>query len=153
MDKGLTNRMPTELGRNYSLDWRGNPPHMLTRDIPVWYRFLEKWNDGFLKLWYDCLLGGPLLDAEQKKDPMQRMWRINLAKRADAIVEFKNEVWIIEVSADPGVRSIGQCHTYRSLWLRDTPINKLEKAVLVCERIDPDLLDAAGMYGVLVFIV
>lgn len=145
--------MPTDLGKKYSLDWRGNPPHMLERDVPVWYRFLEKWNSGFLNLYYDCLLGGPLLDDEEKKDPLKRMWRINLAKRADAIVELENEVWIIEVSADPGVRSIGQCHVYRSLWLRDPPINKLEKPVLVCERIDPDLLDAAGMYGVLVFVV
>jgi len=153
MDEGREGRVPTELGRPYTLEWRGNPPHMLARDIPVWYRFLEKWNEGFLKLYYDCLLGGPALSADQKKDPMQRMWRINLAKRADAIVELKDEVWIIEVSADPGVRSIGQCHTYRSLWLRDSPINKLEKPVLVCERMDPDLLDAAGMYGVLVFIV
>jgi len=145
--------MPTNLGKKYSLDWRGNPPHMLERDIPVWYRFLEKWGFQFISLWYDCLLGGPMLTEEEKKDPLKRMWRINLAKRADAIAELKDEVWIIEVSADPGVRSIGQCHTYRSLWLRDTPIAKLEKAVLVCERIDPDLLDAAGMYGVLVFIV
>jgi len=145
--------MSTELGRKYSLDWNGNPPHMLERDIPVWYKFLEKWGFDFINLWYDCLLGGPELTPDQAKDPMERMWRINLAKRADAIAELKDELWIIEVSADPGVRSIGQCHVYRSLWLRDPPINKLEKPVLVCERIDPDLLDAAGMYGVLVFVV
>lgn len=145
--------MSTELGRKYELDWRGNPPHMLERDVPVWYRFLEKWGFQFISLWYDCLLGGPELTDEEKKDPLKRMWRINLAKRADAIAELENEVWIIEVSADPGVRSIGQCHAYRSLWLRDPPIYKLEKPVLVCQTIDPDLLDAAGMYGALVFVV
>jgi len=126
---------------------------MLDRDIPVWYRFLEKWDFGFINLWYDCLLGGPELTKDQEKDPMMRMWRVNLAKRADAIAELKNEVWIIEVSKDPGVRAIGQCHTYRALWLRDPKIVKIEKPVLVCETIDPDLLDAAGSYGVLVFIV
>jgi hypothetical protein len=145
--------MSTELGRKYELDWRGNPPHMLERDVPVWYRFLDKWGFQFTSLWYDCLLGGPTLTEVDKMDPLKRMWRINLAKRADAIVELAGELWIIEVSADPGVRSIGQCHVYRSLWLRDPKISKLEKPVLVCQTIDPDLLDAAGMYGVLVFVV
>lgn len=145
--------MPTDLGKPYTVDWRGNPPHMLARDVPVWYRFLEKWGSGFLNLYYDCLLGGPLLDAEEKKDPLKWMWRVNLAKRADAIAELENEVWIIEVAADPGLRFLGQIQIYRTLWLRDPPIVKIEKPVLVAETIDPDILDAAGMYGVMVFIV
>jgi len=144
--------MPTDLGKPYALEWRGNPPHMLARDVPVWYRFLEKWSSGILNLYYDCLLGGPDLVAEEKKDPLKWMWRVNLAKRADAIAEFSNEVWIIEVASDPGLRFLGQIQIYRSLWLRDPPIDKIEKPVLVAERIDPDILDAAGMYGVMVFL-
>lgn len=145
--------MPTDLGRPYALDWRGDPPHMLARDVPVWYRFLEKWGSQFLNIYYDCLLGGPLLDAEEKKDPLKWMWRVNLAKRADAICELTDQVWIIEVAADPGLRFLGQLQIYRTLWLRDPPIVKIEMPVLVAETIDPDILDAAGMYGVMVFIV
>ncbi len=126
---------------------------MLEHDVVVWYRFLEKWGFQFISLWYDCLLGGPELTDDEKKDPLKRMWRVNLAKRADAIVELENEIWIIEVSLDPGVRSIGQAHMYRSLWLLDPPINKIEKPVLVSQRVDPDLLVTAGKYGLLVFIV
>jgi len=145
--------MPTDLGRSYPLDWRGDPPHMLTPDLPVWYRFLEKWGYPFINLYYDCLLGGPVLTEAEKMDPLKRMWRVNLAKRADAIAELKDQVWIIEVSADPNLRYLGQLQTYRALWLRDPKIAKIEKLVLVSERVDPDILDAAGMYGVLVFIV
>ncbi|GAG91505.1 unnamed protein product [marine sediment metagenome] len=145
--------MPTYLGRPYNLDWRGDPPHMLARDIPVWYRFLEKWGFQFISLWYDCLLGGPVLTDQEKKDPMKRMWRINLAKRADAISELENELWIIEVSADPGLRAIGQLQTYRVLWLRDPKIIKPERLILVSETIQNDLLDVAGTYGMQVYIV
>lgn len=145
--------MPTDLGRPYSLDWRGNPPHMLARDVPVWYRFLEKWGSEFLNLYYDCLIGGPSLTQEEKKDPLKWMWRVNLAKRADAIAELEHDVWIIEVAADPGLRFLGQLQIYRTLWLRDPPTPKIEKLVLVAETIDPDILDAAGMYSVMVFIV
>lgn len=145
--------MPTDLGRPYSLDWRGDPPHMLARDVPVWYRFLDKWSSGIVHLYYDCLLGGPFLTPEEKKDPLKWMWRVNLAKRADAIAELDNEVWIIEVAADPGLRFLGQLQIYRTLWLRDPPLPKIEKLVLVADTIDPDILDAAGQHSVMVFLV
>lgn len=145
--------MPTDLGRPYALDWRGNPPHMLESDIPVWYRFLEKWGSPFLNLYYDCLLGGPFLSPEEKKDSLKWMWRVNLAKRADAICELLDEVWIVEVAADPGLRFLGQLQVYRALWLRDPPIAKLERLVLVSETMDPDIMDASGMYSISIFIV
>lgn len=145
--------MPTDLGRPYALDWRGDPPHMLKRDVPVWYRFLEKWGTPFLNLYYDCLLGGPFLDQEEKKDPLKWMWRVNLAKRADAIAELENEVWIIEVTTDPGLRVIGQLQTYRVLWIRDTPIAKPEKMILICEVPNVDLFDAASMFGIQIYVL
>lgn len=145
--------MPTDLGRPYSLDWRGDPPHMLTQDVPVWYRFLEKWGGGFLNLYYDCLLGGPFLLEEEKKDPLKWMWRVNNAKRADAIAELENEVWIIEVAPDPGLRILGQLIAYKTLWLRDPKINKLETMILVSEVPNEDLFDAASTYGVSIYII
>lgn len=145
--------MPTELGKPYSLDWRGDPPHMLKTDVPVWYRFLEKYGAPFINLYYDCLLGGPFLTEEEKQDPFKRDWQALLAKRADAIAELKDQVWIIEVAAEPHLRALGQLQTYRVLWLRDPKIEKLEQLILVGERIDPDLIDAAGTYGVQTFLV
>ena len=145
--------MPTDLGRPYALDWRGDPPHMLSQDVPVWYRFLEKWGGSFLNLYYDCLLGGPYLNPEEQKDPLKRMWRVNLAKRADAIAELENEVWIIEVAPDPGLRILGQLIAYQALWLRDPKINKLDKMILVSEVPNEDLFDAASMHGVSIYII
>lgn len=126
---------------------------MLAPDIPVWYRFLEKWGDLFQSLYYDSFLGGPFLTEAEKKDPMKRMWRALTAKRTDAIAELQNEVWLIEVSEDPGMRAVGQLHTYQALWLEDPPIAKIEKLVLVCSRLDTDIGAACGKFGFLVFIV
>jgi len=145
--------MPTDLGKPFALDWRGYPPHMLRHDAPVWYRFLEKWGTNIINLYYDCLLGGPVLTPEEKEDPLKRMWRATLSKRADAIAELENEVWIIEVAPDPGLRIIGQLQTYRALWLRDPKINKIERMILVSATHHIDLFDAAGMYGILIYIV
>jgi len=145
--------MPTDLGKPYSLDWRGDPPHMLKVDVPIWYRFLEKYGAPFINLYYDCLLGGPFMTPEELKDPYKRDWRIINSKRADAIAELEHEVWIIEVAKEAGLRSLGQIQAYHALWLRDPKIMKIEKVVLVSDTIGKDLLDATGMYGVLTFIV
>lgn len=143
--------MPTTLGRTYSLEWRGDPPHMLKPDIPVWWRFLDAYSAPIINLYYDCLLGGPPTRPEEAIDPMLRMWRTLVSKRADAIAELDDEVWIIEVTDDPGLRAIGQLLSYRSLWLRDPKIIKLEKMLLVCNKIDPDLFDVCGTQGIQVY--
>ncbi|MBA7496284.1 hypothetical protein ES702_06883 [subsurface metagenome] len=145
--------MPTQLGPTYSLDWRGDPPHMLKPDVPVWYRFLEKYGTPIVNLYYDSFLGGPFLTDQEKKDPLKRDWQYLLSKRADAICELTDEVWIVEVAAEPGIRALGQLQTYRALWLRDPKMAKIERLILVGERIDPDLIDAAGTYGLQVFLV
>lgn len=145
--------MSTILGNAYTLAWRGNPPHMLKPDIPVWYRFLETFGTLFAKLYYDCLLGAIRLTPQQETDPMMRMFRHNTARRADAITELKNEVWIIEVADDPGLRSIGQLLSYRVLWIRDPVIIKPEKLILVAETIEENLLDAASSYGIQIYLI
>lgn len=125
---------------------------MLHTDIPVWYRFLEKWGLFFEKLYYDVLLGGPHLSPAREKDPMWRMWRANTAKRADAIAELENEVWIIEVARSPGLRAIGQLMTYLALWQEDPKIEKIEIPVLVCEVVDTDLIASAAKYGMRTYV-
>lgn len=140
--------MPTILGQPYDIYWRGTPPHMLADDIPVWYRFLESWGHLFQRLYYDVLLGGPHLTPEQAKDPYWRMWQATTSKRADAIAELRAQVWIIEVSKQPGLRAIGQLMTYLALWTEDPKINKLEIPVLVYEKTDTDLIASAAKYGI-----
>jgi len=126
---------------------------MLREDVPVWYEFLESWGFLFDSLYYDCLLGGITLTKEEQSDRMKRMWRANTAKRADAIAEMANEVWIIEVATRPGLRSIGQLITYQYLWREDPKIEKPDKMVLVCRDFDKDLFAAAARSGILIYAV
>lgn len=145
--------MPTILGPKYSTDWRGKPPHMLAPDIPVWYRFLKEWAAHFVALYYDCLLGAPEMTPEEEKDPMKTMWRAVTSKRADAIAETKGEAWIIEVSAYPGMKAIGQLLTYHTLWLQDQKIGKPVKLILVGDQVDQDIESSCGPYGIRLHLV
>jgi len=145
--------MPTTLGPKQDRAWRGRPPHMLDPDVPVWYRFLDKYGSMFLDFYYDCLLGGPFLTPEEENDKFKRMWRANTAKRADAIAETADEVLIIEVASYPGLRAIGQLNVYQTLWIEDPKIIKPERLVLVAERIDNDLGAACGRFGIQIYLV
>jgi len=122
-------------------------------DVPVWYRFLETWGHEVKKLWYDCLLGGPFLTPVEEQDPIKKSWRYVNSKRPDAIIETEKEVWIVEVSAFPGLRALGQVMAYISLWSEDPKILKPEKGVLIVETLDTDLGAACGRLGVRVFVV
>jgi len=145
--------MPTYLGKKFSVDWRGRPPHMLSTDIPVWYRFLDKYGHLFNDLYYDCFVGGSFHTPEELQDPMIRMWWVNTAKRLDALAVLENEIWIIEVSKAPGLRSIGQLQSYRFLYLEDPKFIKIEKILLVLEYVDTDVIASAAAYGILCYVM
>lgn len=145
--------MPTTLGQPFSLDWKGAPPHMLAPDVPVWYRFLDQVRAQVQHVYLDALLGGPFLTDQEEQDPLKKSWRYVNSKRPDAIIETPDEVWIIEVSAHPGLRAIGQCLTYLCLWIEDPVITKPERTLLVIETIDTDLGAACAKFGVLIYVV
>ena len=126
---------------------------MLPPDVPVWYRFLEIWKKDIIGLYYDCLVGGPYLAPGEENDPVKKSWRYVNSKRPDAIAETENEVWIIEVSANPGLRAMGQCIAYQALWLEDPKISKIEIPVLIVETLDTDLGAACAKVGVRIFVV
>ncbi len=126
---------------------------MLKTDVPVWYRFLEKYESLFEKLYYDVLLGGPTLTPDELNNNILRMWRSNNSKRADTIAELSDEVWIIEVAERPGLRAVGQLQVYRSLWIEDPVILKPEKMILVAAVVDQDLLSSASRIGIETYIV
>lgn len=145
--------MPTVLGPEYSTQWRGRPPHMLAVDIPIWYRFLEQSAAQFIRLYYDCLLGGPAGIPENDKDPMEHMWRALTSKRADAIAETETDVWLIEVASSPGMRSLGQLLTYHALWIADPKIKKPTRLVLVANELDPDIEPIYAPHNIFVHLV
>ena len=144
--------MPTTLGQQFSVDWRGHPPHMLFPDVPVWYSWLTTYGPYINKLYYDCLVGGPGLPDGPEVDKLAQQWAYNTSKRVDAIAETDKEVWLIEVATSPGLRAVGQLLTYWSLWQEDPKIMKPERLVLVCASVDTDLLASAAKYGILTYV-
>lgn len=139
--------MPTELGKTWSPLWRGKYPHMLTPDYPVWERFLDTYASSILKLYYDVRVGVGGTVPGDVDEKMARMYRAVTAKRLDALVEFQDEVWLVEVSSGPGLRAVGQLASYLALYAQDPKISKPTEPYLICDRLDPDLKTTLRLYS------
>lgn len=137
----------TDIGLPYSPLFRGRYPHMEQQDWPVWEKFLDKHADKIKAVYYDVKVGGKPLDETNIDPAMVKMWFANTAKRIDAIAEFENEVWLIEVADYPGIRSVGQLATYMTLYAEDPKFPKPAIPVLVATQIDQDLEKTITLYG------
>lgn len=142
--------MPTEIGDPFQQSWRGSYPSMLQEDVPVWEQFLNHNPGLFDRIYYNVRIGGVLPTPDQGDEKMRRMFWMNTAKRIDALGVTKDELWIIEVAARPGLRALGQLQTYLALWFEDPKIHMPTKGVLVCQSIDEDLQRSLQFYGMLV---
>jgi hypothetical protein len=144
--------MPTVLGPEYSVEWRGRPGHMLKVDVPIWYRFLDEHKREFIALYYDCRLGGPGFTPADYDEKLRGMWKYLGSKRADVIAETKDKVWIIEVTNEVKIKALGQLMLYKSLWLEDPKSSKPVEMVLVCDYVDADVVAGMQGYGIRIFV-
>lgn len=120
---------------------------MLPEDVPIWDKFLDLHSAEFINVYYDVRLGGVIPTTEQATPEMARMFYQVTAKRIDALAEKKDEIWIVEVAAKPGLRAVGQLQTYLALWFEDPKIKKPVVGVLITMAIDSDLQRALEFYG------
>jgi hypothetical protein len=145
--------VPTDLGREYEITWRGDPQQMLPPDVPLWHKFLNRYAGNFERFFYNVRVGGPDISKITGDEAMKRMWYASTAKRIDAIGEMKSEIWIIEVASSPYIRAVGQCLSYKFLWDEDPKIDKPAKMVLLCYFIDSDLRRILEHYGTHIFTI
>lgn len=145
--------MPTKLGEKYPVSWRGNYPHMLQEDFSTWESFLDQHASDFLHFYYDVRVGGPHLDGFNVEEPWATMWYDLNAKRIDAIAVMESKLWLIEVTARPGMRAIGQLATYLSLWSDDPKLKLPIVPVLVSDSVSTDIQQVLKQYGMLAFSV
>jgi len=140
--------MPTDLGEPFDITWRGDPQQMLPPDVPLWHLFLDRYAGNFERFFYNVRVGGPDMSKVVADEAMKKMWYDINAKRIDAIGEKEKEIWIIEVSSRPDLRTVGQCISYPFMWEQDRKIEKAVRMVLVCYFIDTDLKRILKHYGV-----
>jgi hypothetical protein len=136
-------------GPDYPPSWRGRPPAMLDADVPVWHRYLDRHADEFARFWYNVRITSDDLAARFPDAQDRAIAEALLPKRIDAVGERPDALWIIEVAAVIGLRSIGQALTYAALWRAERPEDAARlRAVLVCGQCGADEQAGARAAGV-----
>ena len=112
--------------------------HMARHDIRIWERFLDRYAGYFEDVAYDVAFGGSV-PADPSASPEEvRMWRFNTAKRVDAIVRNREEMWICEVRPGSGLSALGAVLGYTWLAEQEKFADRPVVMTVVTDHTDPD---------------
>lgn len=128
-------------------------PHMLTEDVGIWERFLERFGKLYSSFAYDVHVGEGLRDveglsAEHKFASMELLY-----KRIDVVGLFGAETHIIEVKPDAGISAIGQVFCYEVLYRRDFKVLGTIRKVIVTDHLWPDHEFLFKRFDILYYVV
>lgn len=135
--------MPTDFGNDFAPTWEGRPPGMSPEDYGLWQRWrlpqihrYEKYNFNVRLIRDDPL--PPNLPTN-----MIKMWKDNNAKRIDVLGWGGSTVDIIELRTSAGLSAIGQLIGYFRFLLAQPPSTSPLRMILVTDRADGTVRDAA----------
>lgn len=114
-------------------------PHMSVADTLIWERFIEKYPKIYKTVQYDFHIGdgppfNPLMDdGEDLNQDMLYRLRIDAIGHEDGIID------IIEIKPKASPATIGQVKSYRTLYQRDEEPQATVRAVIVTDKIQPNM--------------
>lgn len=123
-------------------------PHMLPAEVRRWDAFLSQYGMPVGAVSYDVHLGegAPI-------DPSWPAWMAGMVKalsthRVDVLIERPDEVVIVEVKGVAGMGAVGQLVGYEALWVRERGTSRPVRLLLVCERVEADMLSVFAWYEI-----
>jgi hypothetical protein len=128
-------------------------PHMKPYDVAIWERFIEAFPDVYDYVIYDQGVGlGAPFDPVVSIDTGGDVYK--LYQRKIDVVGFKDgQVDIIEIKPQAGASALGQVVGYRELYVRDESPALIPKAIVVTDRLLPDMDMIAEKLGVQIVVV
>jgi len=121
---------------------------MLPAEVRRWDAFLSLYGMPVGDVSYDVHLGegAPI-------DPSWPAWMAGMVKtlsthRVDVVIERSDEVVIVEVKGVAGMGAVGQLVGYEALWLKERGLGRPVRLLLVCERVEADMLSVFGYYEI-----
>jgi hypothetical protein len=91
---------------------------MSPEDYLIWQRWWPTKKHLARSVYWDVYLGeGIQLDDEPAN--YQRMWQRNTQKRADAVIETADSIWLVEMRFQANSIAVGRLLMYQRLWRQD----------------------------------
>lgn len=141
-----------DIVETYPYGLRNWYPHMKPRDQAIWERFIKQFPDMYDKVGYDVPCGSvPALDTiidGEKQTSVEKLYR----KKID-VVGFKgDQIDIIELKPDADTSALGQVRGYVRDYIKDYAPATEPKAIVITDRLLPDMNFHAAEEGVMLII-
>lgn len=114
-------------------------PHMAKHDARIWERFITRYSGYFDEAAYDVGVGGSETTDPLATERERMMWRWNTAKRIDAVVRNRDELWLVEVRPSAGLAAVGAVIGYTFLSELDKWPDRPLIMTIVTDRTDNDV--------------
>lgn len=131
--------MPTTLGQEFKPDWAGTPPGMSEIDRQLWHRWRSTGLKGALRMYFNVRMGADEIMPKETPEREREFWYLYVAKRADAIVEYPDNITIIELRDEANANAVGRLLQYSLLWNKDPKIAKKVRLLIITNRYDADV--------------
>lgn len=129
---------------------RPHYPHFLAEDNGVWTRFLTTDADRIERVWYDVRVGKPMYLPNGASEVEIKVAAGVSRKRIDVVCLVEGEYWVVEVKPYASMLAAGQVISYARLFAQEYATAYRVIPVIVCNRIDEDLVDGFSELGILV---
>jgi len=128
-------------------------PHMTPAEVRRWDAYLAQYGlpDGDVS--YNEHLGEGAPIVLDWPTWMAVMVKALSTHRVDVVVERPDEVILIEVKGGAGMGAVGQLLGYEALWLRERGTDRPVRLMLVCERVESDMVSVFSYYEIEVVVL
>ena len=127
--------------------------HAMADDDTIWRRWNWTLTERPLRMWFDVGVGSWPSPPPGGGPEMNLGWRYINQRRIDLVMEWPEEVWLVEIHRAPSAASVGRLLHYKRLWALDDPIGKPVRLVLVANWWEPEILGVCNEVGIEYIIV
>lgn len=123
---------------------------MLFEDVEVWRRYLNRCGHLITSVWYDIHVGTPVKIPEGSPAFLKEVALGVTRKRIDVILLLDNCYYVVEIKPECSMIALGQALVYEQLFKQEHPECSPVKAMIICDRLDPDVPRIAELMTILV---
>lgn len=128
-------------------------PHLLAEDTEVWTAYLKDPVAPIKEVWYDVHVGEPVKVLDETDELSRRVAAGVSRKRIDVICRVGGGFWVVEIKPFGSMLALGQVLSYTRLFIAEYAPDGEVWPVIVCNNVDPDLVDDFEAAGVAVITV
>lgn len=124
-------------------------PHMMTEDAEVWTKFLQGYDRVINQVWYDLHVGSIPLAVDPADEMAVKIALGIMRKRIDVICDTPDGFWVCEIKPYGSYVAVGQVLLYTELFIAEYEPDVPVWPVVICRKVDTDILGLFEREGVI----